>query len=96
MLWPLLLYRCFRCHHCCCAADDPCAPIDATETALDNLNLAKKYDQGVKEYMLHSKTLYKNSDVIFERSLRRLQGLAALIDIESDVWDVWDIMIGLE
>jgi len=72
-------------------ADDPCAPIDATETALDDLNLAKQYDQGVKEYMLHSKTLYKNSDVIFERSLRRLHGLAALIDIEPDVWDVWDI-----
>ena len=72
-------------------ADDPCASIDAKETALDDLYLVKQYDQGVKEYMLHSKTLLENSDVIFERSLRRLHGLAALIDIEPDVWDVWDI-----
>jgi len=72
-------------------ADDPCASSDAKETALDDLFLAKQYDQGVKEYMLQFKTLLKNSDVIFERSLRRLHGLAALIDIEPDVWDVWDI-----
>lgn len=72
-------------------ADDPCASIDAKETALDDLYLVKQYDQGVKEYMLHSKTLLENSDVIFERSLRRLHGLAALIYIEPDVWDVWDI-----
>jgi len=72
-------------------ADDPCAPPDAKERALDDLFLALQYDQGVKEYMLYTKTLLKNSDVIFERSLRRLNGLAALIDIDPDVWDVWDI-----
>jgi hypothetical protein len=72
-------------------ADDPCASSDAKENALDDLYLVKQYDQGVKEYMLHSKTLLENSDVIFERSLRRLHGLTALIDIEPDVWNVWDI-----
>jgi len=72
-------------------ADDPCAPNDAKGTALDDLHLVKQYDDGVKEYMLHSKTLLENSDVIFERSLRRLHGLATIIDIEPDVWDVWDI-----
>ena len=72
-------------------ADDPCASSDAKETALDDLYLVKQYDQGVKEYMLYSKTLLEYSDVIFERSLRRLHGLAAIIDIEPDVWDVWDI-----
>eukprot|EP00536_Pseudo-nitzschia_multiseries_P012093 jgi/Psemu1/244263/estExt_Genewise1.C_4430009 len=72
-------------------ADDPCASPDAKEMALDDLFLARQYDQGVKEYMLYTKTLLKNSDVIFERSLRRLNGLAALIDIDPDVWDIWDI-----
>jgi hypothetical protein len=71
--------------------DDPCASDDAKEKALDDLFLVRQYDQGVKEYMLHSKTLLENSDVIFERSVRRLHGLAALIDSEPDVWDVWDI-----
>jgi len=72
-------------------ADDPCAVGDAKEAALDDLFLARQYDQGVKEYLLHSKTLFKNSDVIFDRSIRRLRGLAALIDIDPEVWNVWDI-----
>lgn len=72
-------------------ADDPVATSDAKETALDDLFLVKQYDHGVKEYMLHSKTLLENSDVIFERSVRRLHGLATLIDVEPEVWDVWDI-----
>lgn len=72
-------------------ADDPCALKDAKEIALDDLHLVRQYDQNVKEYMLQSQTLLDYSDVIFERSLRRLHGLAALIDIEPDVWDVWDV-----
>ena len=72
-------------------ADDPCADRNAKETALDDLHLVKQYDQGVKEYMLHSKTLLENSDIIFERTIRRLHGLAALIDICPDVWEVMDI-----
>jgi hypothetical protein len=72
-------------------ADDSCATDDAKEAALDDLFLARQYDQGVKEYMLHSKTLLENSDVIFDRSIRRLRGLAALIDIDPEVWNVWDI-----
>ena len=72
-------------------SDDPCAPENAKEIAFHDLLLARQYDQGVKEYMLHSKTLYKNSDVIFERSIRRLHGLALLTKIDPDVWQVWDI-----
>ena len=72
-------------------ADDPCALKDAKEIALDDLHLVKQYDQNVKEYMIQSQTLLDYSDVIFERSLRRLHGLAALLDIEPDVWDVWDV-----
>jgi len=72
-------------------SDDPCAPDNAKEQALTDLVLAKQYDQGVKEYMLYSRTLFKNSDIIFERTLRRLYGLAQLASIDSRVWEVWDI-----
>jgi hypothetical protein len=72
-------------------ADDPCAPENVKEQAFADLHLAKQYDQGVKEYMLASRTLFKNSDVVFERSLRRLYGLAQLTKIDSDVWQIWDM-----
>jgi hypothetical protein len=73
------------------SADDPCAPENAREQAFADLNLARQYDQGVKDFMLESKTLLANSNVIFERSIRRLYGLAQLTKIDSDVWQVWDI-----
>ncbi|KAL3919467.1 MAG: hypothetical protein SGILL_003738, partial [Bacillariaceae sp.] len=72
-------------------SDDPCAPENAKEQAFADLHLAKQYDQGVKEYMLASRTLLDHSDVIFERSVRRLYGLSQLAKIDSDVWQVWDI-----
>jgi hypothetical protein len=72
-------------------ADDPCAPDNAKEQAFADLHLAKQYDQGVKDFLLASRTLFKASDVVFERSLRRLCGLAQLTKIDSDVWQVWDI-----
>ncbi|KAL3915878.1 MAG: hypothetical protein SGILL_005439 [Bacillariaceae sp.] len=71
--------------------DDPCSPENAKEQAFADLHLAKQYDQGVKDYMLESKTLLANSDVIFERSIRRLYGLAQLTKLDTDVWQVWDI-----
>jgi tetratricopeptide (TPR) repeat protein len=72
-------------------ADDPCAPQKARDQAFADLHLAKQYDQGVKDFLLASKSLFKASDIVFERSLRRLCGLAQLIKIDSDVWQVWDI-----
>jgi hypothetical protein len=72
-------------------ADDPCAPKNAKEQAFADLHLAKQYDLGVKDFLLASRALFKASDVVFERSLRRLCGLAQLTKIDSDVWQIWDI-----
>jgi hypothetical protein len=71
--------------------DDPCVPEDSKEMAFTDLILARQFDTGVKEYMLHAKTLLKYSHVIFARSIRRLHGLAALSSIDKDVWQVWDV-----
>lgn len=73
------------------AGDDPCVRDDSKEIAFSDLHLAYQYDAGVKEYMLHAKTLLMNSDVIFDRYLRRLHGLATLSRMDDDVWQVWDV-----
>ncbi|KAG7351000.1 Cache domain containing protein [Nitzschia inconspicua] len=72
-------------------ADDPCSPESAKELAFADLHLAKQYDEGVKDFMLASKLLFRNSDTVFERSLRRLYGLSQLTKVDSDVWQIWDI-----
>jgi hypothetical protein len=70
--------------------DDPCVRADSKEFAMADLLFSYQYDTGVKEYMLHSKTLFKNSDMIFARSIRRLYGLATLSSFHDDVSSVWD------
>lgn len=77
------------------AGDDPCISSASKELAMADLLLSYQYDAGVKEYMMHSKTLFKNMDVIFARSIRRLYGLATLssfIDDISLVWDVYELL----
>lgn len=70
--------------------DHPESPDDARDMGFTDLFRARQYDQGVKEYMLHATTLYKNSGIIFDRIVRRLYGLATLTAIHEDVYQAWD------
>lgn len=71
--------------------DDPCSPPNAKEKASLDLYKCKEYDRGVQEYMLHEKLMFKFSDVVFERLLRRIHGLTFMFGIDSTVWQVWDV-----
>ena len=71
--------------------DDPCSPEDAKDRGLTDIFKSRSYDQGTREYMLHTATLYHNADIIFERIIRRLNGLAAVIEYDgTDVFQAWD------
>jgi hypothetical protein len=74
--------------HC---LDDPCCPANAKEKAFIDLYRCREYDRGVQEFMLHEKLLFKYSNIVFERLLRRIHGLAFLFTIDNTVWQVWDV-----
>lgn len=71
--------------------DDPCSPTNAKEKAFVDLYKCKEYDRGVQEYMLHEKLMFKYSDIIFERLLRRIHGLTFMFGMDNTVWQVWDV-----
>jgi hypothetical protein len=71
--------------------DDPCMPSNAKEKAVVDLFKCKEYDRGVQEYMLHEKLMFKYSDIVFERLLRRIHGLSFMFNVDNTVWQIWDI-----
>ncbi len=74
--------------HC---LDDPCCPSNAKEKAFIDLYRGREYDRGVQEFMLHEKLMFKYSDIVFERLLRRIHGLSFLFTVDRTVWQVWDV-----
>eukprot|EP00529_Nitzschia_sp_RCC80_P002698 CAMPEP_0113449536 /NCGR_PEP_ID=MMETSP0014_2-20120614/5351_1 /TAXON_ID=2857 /ORGANISM="Nitzschia sp." /LENGTH=1855 /DNA_ID=CAMNT_0000340819 /DNA_START=9 /DNA_END=5576 /DNA_ORIENTATION=- /assembly_acc=CAM_ASM_000159 len=71
--------------------DDPCSPEDAKDRGLTDIFKSRSFDQGTREYMLHTATMYRNADIIFERIVRRLIGLALVIEYDgTDVCQAWD------
>ena len=74
--------------HC---TDDSCCPTNSKEMAFVDLYRCREYDRGVQEFMLHEKLMFKYSDVVFERLLRRIHGLSLLFTIDPTVWQVWDV-----
>lgn len=71
--------------------DDPCSPPEAKDKALKDILLCREYDRGVQEFLLHEKLMFKFSDVVFDRLLRRIHGLSLLFNLEPAVWQAWDI-----
>lgn len=71
--------------------DDPDSPENAKDKAFHDLLRSRDYDSGVQELLLHEKLMFKFSDVIFERLLRRIHGLSSLFSLDQTVWQVWDV-----
>lgn len=71
--------------------DDPCCAIDASDQALTDLHRSREYDRGVHEYFLHERLTFRYSDILFERLLRRIHGLAILYSFDARVWQVWNV-----
>jgi hypothetical protein len=74
--------------HC---LDDPCCPANGKEKAFIDLYRCREYDRGVQEFMLHEKLMFRYSDVVFDRLLRRIHGLSLLFTLDNTVWQVWDV-----
>jgi len=69
----------------------PCCIAEAKEKAFLDLFKCKEYDRGIQEYMLHSKSMFKFSDIVFERLMRRLHGLSFMFGIDQKAWQIWDV-----
>ena len=73
------------------AVADPCAPPNARELGYADLAQARALDAGVREYWLQSRQLFQKSGIVFERLIRRLNGLAALRLVDDEIWNFWDV-----
>eukprot|EP00934_Nitzschia_sp_Nitz4_P003356 Nitzschia sp. Nitz4//scaffold43_size134323//100713//106351//NITZ4_003315-RA/size134323-augustus-gene-0.225-mRNA-1//1//CDS//3329551996//3346//frame0 len=71
--------------------DDSCCPEGAKEKAYADILRCREYCRGVQEYLLHEKLMFKQSDVVFERWIRRIHALSFLFSLDSTVWQIWDV-----
>lgn len=70
--------------------DDPCADENFEECGMQDLTKAQALDHDVQEYWIENGVLVHKFSVLFDRLLRRLNGLCALLEsgIEQDIWDI--------
>ena len=73
------------------AVGDPCAPPNAKELGYADLAQARSLDGGVREYWLQSRQLFQKSAVVFDRLIRRLNGLAAVRLVDDEIWQFWNV-----
>ena len=71
--------------------DDPCCPANGRDVAYADLVRCRDYDNGVREYFMHERLMFKYSDVCYDRAIRRLQGLGSLFRVDRAVWQIWDV-----
>lgn len=66
-----------------------CLPDNAKELGYQDLAKARDFDYDVSDFWLERKMMRKNSDVYFERLIRRLNGLVCL-DKDSKCRSIWE------
>jgi hypothetical protein len=74
--------------HC---LDDHCCPQNARDIAYADLIRCRDYDNGVREFFMHERLMFKYSDICYDRVIRRLHGLGSLFSIDKAVWQIWDV-----
>lgn len=69
--------------------EDPCAEENYFELGIQDLMKAQALDLDVQEYWIENGMLMQKASVLFERLLRRLYGLCALLerDVPQNIWD---------
>jgi hypothetical protein len=70
--------------------NDPCAEgVDFEERGIQDLMKAQALDLDVQEYWIQNGLLMQNASILFDRLLRRLNGLCALLEngISQHIWD---------
>lgn len=70
--------------------DDPCTPDNAYELGYQDLVRAQELDNHVNQCWIEMDVVLANADNLFDRSIRRLHGLAAMHN-HSDILKIWDI-----
>jgi len=70
-------------------SSDPCAKEDFEELGLQDLRKTRALDQDVYDYWIAHDLLPAKASTLFERILRRLNGLCALLEngIDQNIWD---------
>lgn len=69
--------------------EDPCAEENYFELGIQDLMKAQALDLDVQEYWIENGMLMQKASILFERLLRRLYGLCALLekDVPQNIWD---------
>jgi len=74
---------------------DPCATEDFEELGIQDLVKAQALDHDVQEYWINNGLLMEKSGVLFDRLMRRLNGLCTLLenDIHQQIWDAKSLVL---
>ena len=70
---------------------DPCSPPNCVELGITDLARSRDLDKRVVEYWMLHRLALKQSDVYFDRILRRIHGLTLLRNVHQDIWQLWDV-----